>query len=162
MDRPTATRSGSPATAAIPSAAALLEPLFRARPELWTRFQTFYDSLWTSGQISRRVLEICRLRTAAIHDCAAEWNDRTADVFLSEAELSALKRGDFSAFDHCERAALELTEKFPFQHHDITDAEVQAVEARYGSAAAVALLTAAAFFDVRCRWQIVLERPGTP
>lgn len=154
MDRATATR---PATAA-----ALLEPLFGARPELWTRFQAFYDSLWTSGQISRRVLEICRLRTAAIHDCEPEWNCRTADVFLSEAEISGLKRGDFSAFDHCERAALEVTEKFPFRHHDITDAEVQAVEAGYGSAAAVALLTAVAFFDVRCRWEIVLDRPVSP
>jgi alkylhydroperoxidase family enzyme len=153
MDRPNATRPTS--------AAALLEPLFGARPELWSRFQTFYDSLWTSGQISRRVLEICRLRIAAIHDCAPEWNFRTADVFLSDTEIRGLESGDFSAFDHCERSALELTEKFPFRHHDITDVEVQAVEAGYGSAAAVALLTAVAFFDVRCRWEIVLARPDT-
>lgn len=135
---------------------ALLEPLFAARPELWTRFQTFYDSLWTAGQISRRVLEICRLRMAAIHGCDPEWRLRTPDVFLTDDEVGALRTGNFAEFDHCERAALELTEKFPFQHHAITDAEVKAVEDGYGSAAAVALLTAVAFFDVRCRWQQVL------
>jgi len=136
--------------------AGLLEPLFASRPELWTRFNAFYDSLWTSGHISRRVLEICRLRIAAIHGCDRDWRFRTADVFLTEAEIAALHGGTFSIFDHCERAALDLTEKFPFQHHAITDAEVKAVEDGYGSAAAVALLTAVAFFDVRCRWQQVL------
>jgi alkylhydroperoxidase family enzyme len=154
MNEATATSSGTNPQAAR------LEPLFASRPELWTRFQTFHDSLWTSGHISRRVLELCRLRMAAIHDCAGEWNFRTSDVFLSEPETAALRCGDFSAFDHCERAALELTEKLPFQHHDITDMEVKAVEDGYGSAATVALLTAIAFFDVRCRWQRVLIPPA--
>ena len=79
------------------------------------------------------------------------------DVFVSDVELDALRRGDFSAFDHCEQAALHVAEKFPFQHDDIADAEVQAIEAGYGSAAAVALLTAVAFFDVRCRWHLVMS-----
>jgi len=134
-----------------------LEPVLGQRPELWSRFEKFYTSLWNSGYIDRRVLELCRLRVAAIQDCAAEWDYRTPDVYLADSEIDGLRRGDFSAFDHCERAALTVADKIPFQHHEITDAEVRAVESAYGPAASVALLTAVAFFDVRCRWHLALN-----
>ena len=141
------------------SAGAVLEPTFGARPELWSRFQAFYDALWSDGHISRQVLELCRLRVAAIHDCTAELDYRTPDLFVSEEAVDALRRGDFTSFDHCEQAALQVAEKTPYQHHQITDDEVRAVEAAYGPAATVALLTAIAFFDVRCRWHLTLS-PG--
>lgn len=131
--------------------------MFAARPELWSRFQKFYDSIWSAGRISRRVLELCRLRIAAIHDCASEWHYRTPDIFLSEQEIAALRTGRFEGMDHCEQAALAVAEKIPFAHHDISDAEVKAVEAGYGPQATVALMTAIAFFDVRCRWDAVIR-----
>ncbi len=134
-----------------------LEPTLGQRPELWSRFETFYETLWNDGQISRRVLELCRLRVAAIHDCDAEWEYRTADVFISDTNVVALRRGDFQPFDHCEQAALQIAEKTPFQHQAITDADVKAVENGYGPAATVALLTAIAFFDVRCRWHLTFN-----
>lgn len=134
-----------------------LEPTLGMRPELWSRFQGFYDALWNDGHISRRVLELCRLRVAAIHGCDAEWEYRTADVFIADTDVAALRRGDFQPFDHCERAALQIAEKTPFQHHAISDTEVKAVEDGYGPAATVALLTAIAFFDVRCRWHLTFN-----
>ena len=139
------------------SVGANLEPTLGQRPELWSRFQTFYDALWNDGHISRRVLELCRLRVAAIHDCDAEWAFRTADVFIAENDLAALRRGDFRPFDHCEQSALLIAEKTPFQHQAITDSDVKAVEKGYGPAATVALLTAIAFFDVRCRWHLTFN-----
>jgi len=134
-----------------------LELTLGKRPELWSRFQSFYAALWADGHVSRRVLELCRLRVAAIHGCAAEWEYRTADVFIADTDVAALQRGDFQPFDHCEQAALQIAEKTPFQHQAITDAEVKAVENGYGPAATVALLTAIAFFDVRCRWHLTLN-----
>ena len=148
----------------MPSAGDLppLEGLFAHRPELLTRYKAFYSALWDDGLVPRRVLELCRLRIAAIHDCAAEWAVRDAAIVLDEAEAAALKRGDFAAFTVSERAALAIAEQIPFQHHGVSDADVAAATEAFGDAGTVALMVALAFFDATCRWKLAFDLEECP
>ena len=139
-----------------------LEGLFAHRPELLTRYKAFYSALWDDDLVPRRTLELCRLRIAAIHDCAAEWAARDAGVALDSAEMAALKRGDFAAFTASEQLALALAEQVPFQHHGVSDADVAGVAEALGEAGAVAFIVALAFFDVTCRWKLAFELDERP
>jgi len=141
-------------------AATPLEGVLGQRPELLARYRDFYASLWSEGLVPRRILELCRLRIAAIHDCEAEWRLRDAAVALSDAEQQALRRGDFAGFDAVEQAALALAEQTPFAHHGITDEQVAAVTAALEPKGTVTLLTALSFFDVTCRWKLVFGLPA--
>jgi alkylhydroperoxidase family enzyme len=137
--------------------ATAMERVLAQRPELLARFKAFYRSFWEDGLVSRRVLELCRLRIAAIHDCAQEWGIRDAEVALTQPQMEALRSGDLSNFDPPERAALELAERVPYQHHQLTDEEVVHAEELLGGPGTVSLLTALAFFDVVCRLRLTLE-----
>ena len=137
------------------SAPTHFESVLAHRPELLVRFRSFYASLWSTGTIPRRVLELCRLRIAAIHDCEAEWVVRDAAVLLDENCLATLHAGRLDAFTADEQAALAVAEQMPYGQHHVSDADVARVQSAFGSAGAVALLTALAFFDVVCRLKCV-------
>jgi alkylhydroperoxidase family enzyme len=137
--------------------ATAMERVLAQRPELLARFKAFYKSFWEDGLVSRRVLELCRLRIAAIHDCPQEWGIRDAEVALTEPQMESLRSGDLASFDPAERAALELAERVPYQHHQLTDEEVAHAERLLGAQGTVSLLTALAFFDVVCRLRLTLE-----
>lgn len=126
------------------------------RPELASGFAAFSETFWTQDGCPAETIELCRLRIAAIHGCEPEWQKRHPDVSLAQDTLTALQAGDFSDFSESERAALNIAEVTPFNHHGMTDDDVRNVESHLGSAAAVTVLTACAFFDTTCRWQIVL------
>jgi hypothetical protein len=133
------------------------EAVLGHRPELLARFRDFYAAIWSQGLVPRRVLEVCRLRIAAIHDCEAEWNIRDATVDLDAAALAALRSGRFEGFDADEQAALAVAELMPFGHHQVGDDDVARLQSMLGARGAVALLTAIAFFDVVCRLKLVLD-----
>jgi alkylhydroperoxidase family enzyme len=134
-----------------------MERVLGHRAPLLERYRRFYQALWRDGAVPRRLLELTRLRIAAIHDCEAEWLVRDAAVGLSDAELADLRRGVTDGFGGDERAALAVAELVPFAHHQITDADVEALSRRLGPAAAVALITALSFFDATCRLKLVFE-----
>jgi hypothetical protein len=138
------------------AAATPFEAILGQRPELLQRYRSFYGTFWEDGLVPRRTLELCRLRIAAIHDCAQEWVIRDADVALTDADLDALQRGESATFSDDEQVALTLAEQIPYAHHQITDAQMTDANAAFGAAGAVSLLTALAFFDVNCRLRIVL------
>lgn len=133
-----------------------LERVLGQRPELLARYRRFYQALWQDGPVPRRLLELTRLRIAAIHGCEAEWLVRDAGAGVDAAELAALEAGRFDGFSASERAVLAVAEQMPYAHHEITDADVAAVERLLGPAATVTLITALAFFDVACRLKLVL------
>ena len=139
-----------------------LEGLMTHRPELLSRYKAFYGALWEGDLLPRRVLELCRLRIAAIHGCAAEWAVRDAGVSLSSAEAAAVERGDFAAFSALEQAALAIAEQFPFQHHGVSDADVESAAQAFGEAGAVKLMVALAFFDATCRWKLAFDLDERP
>lgn len=134
-----------------------LDGLLAQRPELLEKYRTFYASIWEAGLVPQRILEICRLRIAAIHDCEAEWAQREADVTLGAEELEALRRGDLEPFDAAEQAALTVTELLPFAHHALTDDQVAEVKAQLGDAGCVSLINALVLFDVNCRLKLAFD-----
>jgi alkylhydroperoxidase family enzyme len=133
------------------------EAVLQHRPALLTRFRAFYRTFWSDGLVPRRVLELCRLRIAAIHDCESEWVVRDPAVALDADALAALRAGRFGGFSGDEQAALAVAEQVPYAHHHVTDADVERLTGAYGAAGAVALLTALAFFDVVARLKLVLD-----
>ena len=88
-------RSGAPSA---------FESVLGHRSELLARYRTFYTTLFDAPRVPRRITELCRLRVAAIHGCAAEFGIRDAEVMLDPAALADLTRGDFAAFTDTERA----------------------------------------------------------
>lgn len=131
-----------------------LDDLLALRPELQARYRAFYTSIWENGLVPRRVLELCRLRIAAIHDCESEWAERDPEVQLDDTELATLRRGELGPFDDAERAALVVAERIPFQHHELTDAEVANLKKHLGDAGCVSHLNALVLFDVNCRLKL--------
>lgn len=139
-----------------------LEAVLGQRPELLQGYRAFYQTLWDDERVPHRLLELCRLRIAAIHGCGQEWAVRDAHVVLDAAALAALEQGQFSGFEPAEQAALAVAEQIPYAHHQISDEEVAALKAAVGEPATVALLTALAFFDVTCRLKLVLDVDELP
>ena len=129
--------------------------LFAARPELFAKYKAFYGEIWNQEVVPKRVLELCRARIEAIHDCEADADSRFTPE-LSPEQLQALRTGDASPFNHSERVALALAEKIPFNHHSVEDDDVAAARSEFGASGAVTLLIALSFFDVTCRWQLAL------
>ena len=112
--------------------------------------------------VPKRVLELCRLRIAANHDCAAEWTVRDVGIVIDEAETASLKRGDLAGFTVSEQAALAIAEQMPFQHHRVSDANVAAAAEVFGEAGTIALMVALAFFDATCRWKLAFDLEEWP
>jgi hypothetical protein len=134
-----------------------LERVLGQRPELLARYRRFLQALRQDGPVPRRLLELTRLRVAAIHDCEAEWLIRDAGAGVDVDELAALAAGHLDAFAEGERAALAVAEQVPYAHHQISDADVATLKRLLGPAATVTLITALAFFDVACRLKLVLD-----
>lgn len=141
---------------------ATFDALLERCPELLDRYRAFYRSFWSEGLVPRRILELTRLRIAAIHGCPQEWEARDAGVALSRRERESLRNGDFSAFTEDEQALLSLAELIPFAHHQISDNQVAELSRRLGPSGTVAALTALAIFDARCRLEIVLDAATAP
>ena len=136
------------------------EAVLGERPELLERYRAFYLGLWHDGLVSHRILELCRLRIAFVHGAAQEAAMLDASVALSSTEMASLERGDFSRFDKVERAALELCELLPFDHHAISDHQVAGLSEALGAPGCVTLLTALSFFDVTCRLKLLWDLPA--
>ena len=131
------------------------------RAPLKDLYTAFLDSFDNDGLVPERVLALCRLRVAYIHQVplmAAGDENRLATepseddaAGLTAAQLDGLKLGVFDEFDENERIALTLAEKVPHAHHEVSDDDVVAAAGAFDNGGAVALLTAIAFFDATCR-----------
>ena len=137
-------------------AASELEGVLAHRPELQARYRAFMQSVRGDGNVPARVLELCRMRIAQLHECAAELELSDPAAPVNTSERQQLAEGQFDAFTEAEQAALEIAEVIPYAHHQLSDAQVQRADAALGHAGCVALLTALAFFDVNCRLKLTL------
>lgn len=108
------------------------QSLLALRPELHKKYEDFLATIEQCDAVPARIFELCRIRIRYIHGLVGE--DVVADS-LTEAESSALT----------------VAERMPYQHHQLTDDEVEAVKLNFGDDGCVALLTALAFFDVTAR-----------
>ena len=105
------------------------------RPSLATKFDSFMDNLGADGSVSQVTLDLCRDQVQWVHGVESNRPDP-----LNEAD----------------RAALNVAEKMPYGHHDISDADVEALKRHFGEAGTVNLLTAIAMFDAQTRMQLVV------
>lgn len=130
-----------------------------ARPNLLDGYRAFYQSFWLDEHVPHRVLALCRQRMAYIHDRACHTPIAGLESWLSETDLEQLRAGQLDGFTVAERTALAVTETMPFSHHDVSDAQVDALTQQFGAAGCVSLLAAIAFFDVMSRLKIVWALP---
>jgi AhpD family alkylhydroperoxidase len=137
-----------------------LDAVFGLRPELFEAWRAFRGAFWERRLVDPVILELCRLRVAALHGCRAELAARTPaarEAGVDEARIAAL--GDWATdprFGPGERACLRFAEQFVLDAHGVTDADAAAVTAALGDAGAVALVEALALFDGFCRFRLVL------
>lgn len=157
--------------AAAPHSAAGATPFERAfglRRNLFEDFRRFYALFWEKRLVDPVVLELCRLRIAAIHGCEAELRVRyqpALDAGLSEAKIAALPDASQSPlYSETERACIALAELFAIDPHAITDADAARVVAALGEPGTVALVEAFALFDGFARFRLMLgvEPPDAP
>lgn len=139
------------------------EGVLGLRPELLRLYRAFYGALWEDRLLPPRLLELCRLRIAMLHDCEAEFAIRQSESGVGRNDIDDLARWETSArFDAGEHAALALAEKIPWQHHDISDDELADVRGHFGQSGAVALTVALALFDTNCRLRLAFGLEALP
>jgi len=132
-----------------------------ARPELVEHRATMLDGIWRGSGVPPRLLELARLRVAALlHDevgsatrtpvaVAAGFDEDVADALPSWPTDPR--------FTPTDRAALALAEQFVMDCHGITDAQVAELRDALGDQATVGFLIALALFDGFSRAATVLR-----
>ena len=114
------------------------QSLLALRPDLQQKYRDFLEVVENNDAVPDSVYELCRSRIQFIHGLRKEDVDASS---LGEAETSALAAAD----------------RIPYQHHQLTDEEVDALKAAFGDQGCVALLSALAFFDVTCRLEATFQ-----
>ena len=137
-----------------------LDSVFGHRPNLYQEFRDFYALFWEAGLVEPVLLELCRLRIAAILGCGSELQVRyesAREAGLDESKIAALD--DWSRdtrFSELERAALAFAEMFVNDPHAITDDDTYAVAKELGDKGMVAFVEALALFDGFSRFRVML------
>jgi len=137
-----------------------LDRVFGLRPELYEQYREFAELFWRLRVVDPVLLELCRLRVAALLGCARELELRrpeAAGAGLGEKKIAALddwRRS--SVFSPVERACLAFAEKFVLEPHGLSDEDAAAVSAHLSAAEMVAFTEALALFDGFARFQILL------
>jgi len=135
--------------------------LLAARPELAEHRATMLEGLWRDSGVPPRLLELTRLRVAALlHDEAGSAARTPAAVAagLDEELVDALPGWPTDPrFTPTDRAALAVAEQFVMDCHGITDAQVEGLRDGLGDPATVGFLIALALFDGFSRAASVLR-----
>ncbi len=128
------------------------------RPELRDLYKRFYGAIWDEELLPRNLVELCRIRIAQIHGCAAELAVRDSASAVTAVQVAELDDwGHATHFSPVERAVLTIAEKMPWSHHEITDAEYAEVREHLTEPQTVALTVALALFDANCRLRLVFD-----
>ncbi len=140
--------------------AATLEELVDVRPGLRSDFDRIRSLLWSGDAVPVVVLELARLRVAALLGCDAELNRRTPVAVaagLTQERVERVSRWPTDeAFDDRERACLAFAEQFVMDPKGITDDDVAALREALGEAGAVAFSVAMAVFEGTTRAVLAL------
>ena len=135
--------------------------LLAARPELADHRATMLDGIWRDSGVPPRLLELARLRVAALLRDEAGVAARTPAAVaagLDDDLVDALAAWPTDPrFTPTDRAALALAEQFVMDCHGITDAQVAELHDALGDQATVGFLIALALFDGFSRAATVLR-----
>jgi len=144
--------------AAAPATA--LDAVFGHRPELYRDYRDFIALFWERELVDPVLLELCRLRIAALVGCEAELGLRyevAQRAGLTESKIAALDRWhEDDRFSERERAVLSFAELFVRDPHAITDDDAAAVVRELGDAGMVAFVETLALLDGFARFRVML------
>ena len=137
-----------------------LDTVFAHRPNLYADYRDFYALFWERHLVDPVLLELCRLRIAAMLGCESELQVRhqpAREIGLDESKIAALENwSQDDRFSRLERAALAFAEMFVRDPHAITDQDTHAVASELGDEAMVAFIEALALFDGFSRFRVML------
>lgn len=134
------------------------ERAFALRPELFAAWRDFASLFWTRRLVDPVLLELCRLRIAAMLGARQPLGLRMPEAKLDEARIALLDSWwTHDSFSETERACLRFAERFALDPKEISDADAAAVVAALGDAGMVAFVEALAIFDGFARFMRFLE-----
>ena len=135
--------------------------LLAARPELAEHRATLLDGIWRDSGVPPRLLELARLRVAALlRDEVGSATPTPAAVAagFDEDLVDALSSWPTDTrFTPTDRVALAVAEQFVMDCHGITDAQVAELRDALGDQPTVGFLIALALFDGFSRAATVLR-----
>jgi alkylhydroperoxidase family enzyme len=132
-----------------------------ARQELVEHRDTMLDGIWRDSGVPPVLLELARLRVAALLRDEAGWVARTPAAVAAgfdEELVEALPAWPTDPrFTSTDRAALAVVEQFVMDSHGVTDSQVAEVREALGDRRTVGFLIALALFDGFSRASTVLR-----
>jgi alkylhydroperoxidase family enzyme len=130
-------------------------------PDIATAFDALYQALWTQPHLPAATLELCRLRLAQLHRCAAELQRRDCDIPVGKRE-NLQSWPVHNEFSDADRACLAFTEVYAMDAQAITDELADAVKTHFGDAGLVLLVEALGILDGMIRLSLLWGLPATP
>jgi len=139
------------------------DPFTHLATDVASQLDQLAEQIW-QGEMEPAVLELCRLRIAAMLDSptdTARRNPQAAEAGLPEKKILSLPMWPTSElFSQAERAALAFTEKYVQDAHSITDQDCQELNSHFSPGAVVNLTIALATFEAVIRSRVALARIG--
>lgn len=127
--------------------------------ELAVPFAALYQSLWAQPHVPADILELCRLRLAQLHQCAAELQRR--EVEIADEKLQRLAHWDAEPiFSPAERACFAFTEVYAMDVQALTDQHAEAVKTHFGDEGLVLLVEALGILDGMTRLSLLWQLPA--
>jgi alkylhydroperoxidase family enzyme len=135
-----------------------LDGVFGLLPEAYERFLALYESLWESAVLEPSILDMCRLRIAALMGLdATDSEPGTIALSLAADKLATLPRYATSPlFSTCERACIEFAEQYVLDPHALTDEDFARLREHLDDKQIATLTLAAAVFDATTRFELAL------
>lgn len=131
--------------------------LLALRPDLAARFVTFRNLIDEEHLVDPVVLELCRLRIAAMLGDSGAASAPTAGVDVPAGLIESLASWPTAdQFSALQRAALTVAELFVIDAHAVTDEQIAELERHIGADGVVALCTALGLFDGESRMRLTL------
>ena len=131
--------------------------LLALRPELAERYATFRNLIYDEHLVDPVVLELCRLRIAAMLGDVAATAAPTPGVNVPAELIAALASWPTDPqFSPLHKAALGVAELFVIDAHAVSDEQIAGLEGLLGAAGVVALTTALGLFDGESRMRLTL------
>jgi alkylhydroperoxidase family enzyme len=111
--------------------------VFDAHPEFIEQYLAFYypwhsnvEDAEDAARLTPRMKELVRLRIAQLNGCVTCQSARLAADSIPEAQALGVWREDFSEnpdYSPAERSAVEFAERMAVDHHNIGDADIEAL-----------------------------------
>ena len=134
--------------------------MFGLLPPAYERFRALYGSLWNPDVLDPTLLELCRLRIAAVLGCESEARVRFRDAMeagLTEEKIAALPRYTSAPeLSERERSCIAFAEQYVLDPHGLDDSDFARLRASLDSKQIATLTLAVAVFDALARFRLAL------